>query len=446
MKKYFMFVAVAAAGMLASCSSESLTGSDPTIEPGQEDLVPIKINVASPSARAITRGTGTVGGIVKETGTDTYVPANNDGSEAGAVANSWAGQKINVYMLKKGTLDVAKFNSDDIYKNAQLTTPAGEAEGEAKYHAGGAATHNYIKYYPQTGQYDFWGYRIDDAVTAAAPAVDAETNTLKVGITVDGTQDVLGAKTKDPNLSGTTLTTADLYSAKAARQAIQPTLDFKHLMTRLTFEAFAGNLDAESVTITSIEVRPIKSITQQGAEPAAGDTTYIKPTGTLLIAGTAPAFEQKVNWDQTTTDFSQAPWLTLKKRPSGDPNDALVALTDIALTGTFNATTPYSESNPESKAKIGIGEAIIAPDAKFYELKIGLKQRVKKYEDSNPAEDDDMEDYSFSTIKTVVSSEANFRIGYSYDFIIKVFGLEKIQINTILSPWMWKENISVVTE
>ena len=40
MKKSFMFVAVAAAGMLASCSSDSLTaGPDPKIEPTQEDVV-----------------------------------------------------------------------------------------------------------------------------------------------------------------------------------------------------------------------------------------------------------------------------------------------------------------------------------------------------------------------------------------------------------------------
>ena len=60
MKKYFLFAAVA--GMLASCSSESLTGSDPNIEPTQEERVPIQLSVASPSVRATTRGTGTVGG------------------------------------------------------------------------------------------------------------------------------------------------------------------------------------------------------------------------------------------------------------------------------------------------------------------------------------------------------------------------------------------------
>ena len=64
MKKSFMFVAVAAAGMLASCSSESLTGSDPKIEPTQEDRVPIEIGVATAQTKAITRGVGTVGGAV----------------------------------------------------------------------------------------------------------------------------------------------------------------------------------------------------------------------------------------------------------------------------------------------------------------------------------------------------------------------------------------------
>ena len=79
MKKYFLFAAVA--GMLASCSSESLTGSDPKIEPTQEELVPIEISVATPTARVgMTRGTGTVGAV--EDGSGNAV--NNDGTAGGA--------------------------------------------------------------------------------------------------------------------------------------------------------------------------------------------------------------------------------------------------------------------------------------------------------------------------------------------------------------------------
>ena len=89
MKKSFMFVAVAAAGMLASCSSDSLTaGPDPKIEPTQEDLVPIEISVATPVARAATRGTGTVGGV-------------------GTGDNKWYGQRINAFMFVKGSLTLA---------------------------------------------------------------------------------------------------------------------------------------------------------------------------------------------------------------------------------------------------------------------------------------------------------------------------------------------------
>ena len=80
MKKYFLFAAVA--GMLASCSSESLTGSDPNIEPTQEDRVPIEIGVATTQTKVSTRGTGTAGDL------------------AGIGKNIWNGERINVLMYE----------------------------------------------------------------------------------------------------------------------------------------------------------------------------------------------------------------------------------------------------------------------------------------------------------------------------------------------------------
>ena len=307
MKKSLMFVAVAAAGMLASCSSDSLTaGSDPTIESGQKDLVPIEISVATPVARATTRGTGTVGAVVNGDGD----AVNNDGTTAGAPQNIWAGQKVNVYMFDKRTLDPAQFNGADIFNNAVMDTPpATETTNSGYAHyvdpAVPASGRYLVKYYPLTGTYDFWGYRIDDAGTTAAPAV--ADNKLSVGITVNGTQDVLGAKTTDPDLSATTLTATDLYSAKAARQNIQPVLEFNHLMSRLTFEAYPGNDNAKTVYVTGIKVRALDAY--DPVNPAA--TVYQTPTGTLDIAGTDPAFEQKITW---VTDATAPTQFELMKR------------------------------------------------------------------------------------------------------------------------------------
>ena len=148
MKKYFMFVAVAAAGMLASCSSESLTaGSDPKIEPTQDDRVPIEIGVASAQTKASTRGTGTAGDLA--TGT-----------------NIWNGERINVLMYEidpsgnptfNPTQDANGFNLYD--ENISLVTPLTDentATGIAKEPTNpatiGAGQTYKVKYYPATGR------------------------------------------------------------------------------------------------------------------------------------------------------------------------------------------------------------------------------------------------------------------------------------------------------
>ena len=82
MKKY-LFFALAAAGMLSSCSSDDVV-SNGTNANDDNSPVPIRIGIGQAFT---TRGTGTVGGV-------------GDGSN---VANVWAGQYINVFMFNKIT-------------------------------------------------------------------------------------------------------------------------------------------------------------------------------------------------------------------------------------------------------------------------------------------------------------------------------------------------------
>lgn len=450
MKKYFMFAAVVTAGMLASCSSESLTGSDPKIEtPDQAELVPIEINVATPMAQTgFTRGTGTVGGIVNGGGT----PVNNDGTTDGAPANVWAGQSVNVYMFNKGTLTVAQFEdanhvTRDIYNNATLITPNDNYTGIATYPGTGTeAGRNLVRYYPLTEQYDFWGYRIDDATVNSGPTVNEDK--MQVNITVDGTQDVLGAKTTDPNLAGTGLTTADIYSAKAARANIQPTLEFKHLMTRLTFEAYPGSESAKTVYVYGISVRALKEYNPDNAT----ETVYQTPTGTLDIAGTGGTFEQKINWATSAADAAPVQFDLMKRDPA-NPTNANLSLVplynNLNPDWTANGAISMNLTAIDGSVKAPIGESIIAPDAKAYELDIKLVQKAAKYTNSNTAVDDDWEEYQFNTVKTVVKLDGGttrFLPGYTYDFIFKVYGLERIEVTTVLKPWVWGESQTVITE
>ena len=292
MKKYFIFAAVAAAGLFASCSSsDDIAANDaqnPIEDPDARQAIRLNIgNVVDMSVR----GTGTVGGV-------------------GTGTNVWSGQSINVFMFTKGTdaveaqeatyyADVDEYNtakgtnltadeftalSNDakiktpatqaadadayattlnltpvdatattltyLYDNQEMITPgsadnkipgmgatANTNEGEAMIKDGT------INYYPPAGNFDFFGYHADDAV--ATTAAIAKTDELwTVPFEIDGTQDLMSTKAAltPTQVSGMgTSRPDDYYSAYAARKGVHPTLTFKHLLTRLQFSVKAGN-------------------------------------------------------------------------------------------------------------------------------------------------------------------------------------------------------------
>ena len=273
MKKYFIFAAIAAAGLLTSCSSSDDAISENPGNPGNlnADRIPIQVSVSSATSVSATRGTGTVGGLVDD------------------VDNIWNAQKINVFMFKKGTMDLAlekdaagdEIPGTELYKESELVTPAGTssvASGEAVEYVTDASWEGsddpYIKhrYYPSTGNYDFWAYHIDDAFNTvndervAASGYGANSTKVTVPFTIDGSQDLMVAKAA-PDATNDAAAIASLdnddknadtkvdadagrehstryYSAFAARRGLQPNLVFQHLLTRLTFTVEGGNKEA----------------------------------------------------------------------------------------------------------------------------------------------------------------------------------------------------------
>ena len=258
MRKLFLFATVAAAGLFASCSSTDDAlgeGSNPAVEnvDGDENAA-IKIGIGN-LANMTTRGTGTVGGV-GATPTDAYF-----------VENKWYGQYVNVYMFDHGTFKPTKETSTDtqgIYENRKMVTP-GSAEnlivdglytGATPAASGEAMNFDAsIKYYPLQGNYDFFGYHGDNAVTTTPSLMKTGTNGLEtanlddatvmaVPFTIDGSQDLMTTKAMltgadKANLKGS----EDYYSAKAARKDVQPVLTFNHLLSRLQFNLFAGTAE-----------------------------------------------------------------------------------------------------------------------------------------------------------------------------------------------------------
>lgn len=425
MKKLFLMGAVASLGLLASCSSDDdlSTGGN-----GKDGLQQIKIGMGV-QANVATRGTGTVGAV-------------------GAENNTWAKQTVNVYMLNKGTLDVAMFGTDPIYENTVLTTPTDNASGIAsELDEHGVAQY---KYYPTTKTaFDFWGYRLDDAdVTAAGDQDGSATaaaiksgkfvpytseDSLLIGFQIDGTQDIMAGKAvpteEEMNKCGGE---ENIYSAFAARRDVQPNIKFEHLLSRLNFQVLAG---AESTTDANTGVK------------VTGITVKSKATGKLVIAYKGAAAFENVS-DQLIVDKYENPEteaalykdLVVKQRTDGAPlTDNLVDLDPV---------TP--KWNNGMALATQVGEALLAIPADKYDITINLQQKVQVKGDKNsPVDPDDFQtkDYTYTAeLKNTVNPDKGFEPGYSYNVTITVYGLSEIKITTTLIPWKDGGNIEMNPE
>lgn len=417
--------AVASLGLLASCSSDDdlSTGGN-----GKDGLQKIKIGMGV-QANVATRGTGTVGAV-------------------GEKENTWAKQTVNVYMLNKGTLDLAKFGEDPIYENTVLTTPADNASGIATELVEGVAQY---KYYPTTKTaFDFWGYRLDDAdVTAAgdqdgsATAAAIKNNkfvpytsgdSLLIGFKIDGTQDIMAGKAVPTEEEITKCGGEDnIYSAFAARRDVQPNIKFEHLLSRLNFQV----LDGKKTETTD----PDKAV------KVTGITVKSKATGKLVIAyqGEATTFANVS--DQLIVDKYEDPEaeaalytdLKVMQRTDGAP-----------LTQNLEALKPVTPAwNNGMAMATQVGEALLAIPADKYEITINLKQKVQVKGDKLTPQEGDFEEKEYTyeaDLKNTVNPEKGFEPGYSYNVTITVYGLSEIQITTTLTPWKDGGNIEMNPE
>lgn len=406
MKKMFFF-ALAAAGMLTACSNEDTLGGN-----GEQNVSEQQIRLGVASSKVQTRGTGTVGGMTE-------------------AENVWAGQTLWVYMLQKGSMELAYYKSPAVGSTAAAETEVFnnkefKAPNTADNTKSGLATtaDGTIAYYPVSGNYDFWGYRVDDAVTGTPDvklvddtdnevAADQATKRV-VDIVINGSQDIMAGKAvpSDDEVTKLGNYADNFYSAYAARKGVQPNITFNHLLTRFTFEVRAGSKATAGL-------------------PAGGNTDAVKvtgvsvdskTTGTLTVAYTGATKEAA---DLLTFTGDASP-LKLQQRSATavDNNDPLVALEPVSLT--------WTDENAAMGDVLKIGEALlVAPGETEYPLTIALSQdvlqKVGEAKVTMPLEQK-------ATIK--MDGVKKFEPGKSYKVTITVYGLEEIEVTATLVPWV----------
>ena len=402
------FFALAAAGMLTACSNDDTLGGN-----GDQNVSEQQIRLGVASSKVQTRGTGTVGGMTED-------------------ENKWAGQTFWVYMLQKGSMELGYYKTPAEAAGAAVGTAVFDnkefkAPNTAENTVSGLATtaDGAIAYYPVSGNYDFWGYRVDDAVTGTPDVKlmdDTDTETTAdlatkrvVAIEIDGSQDIMAGKATPSTAEvGKLGDYADnFYSAYAARKGVQPNITFNHLLTRFTFEVRAGS----------------KATAGQGA---SGNTEAVRVQGVSVESLTngkltvAYKGETKEAADLLTFTGDASP-LTLKQRAAGavDNNDPLVDLVEVPLTWPAVGEATVGDVIP-------VGEALlVAPGQTEYPLTIALAQKVKK--NVTDTEKEDMALEQKATIK--MDGVKVFEPGKSYKVTITVYGLEEIEVTATLVPW-----------
>ena len=401
MKKSFI-LAMAAAAMLTACSS-----NDELNKGGEANLSQQKIQLGvSNSASVQTRGTGTVGDL--------------DGEQ-----NVWAGQELFVYMLNKGEMSLGLYKNPDemeteagtaVYDNTKFFAPTGTDQDEAKTQDGS------IAYYPVSGNYDFWGYHVDDAAQGEPYMVDAEGNRTDnaeeaakrvIDVEIDGSQDIMTGKAVPTQADIEALggKKENFFSAYASRKGVQPNITFNHNLARFTFEVRAGSKGTCGDNVT--EAVRVKGISVKS-----------KVDGQLTVAYKGETPESVLEFPGQFDDVAQS--LKLMQRSADgelDHNKVLEPLQEVPLT--------WNEDEDQANV-IKVGEALlVAPGETSYPFTVDLLQKIQKNVNGIDTDELALQQNTVITMKNGKTFEA----GKSYKVTITVYGLERIVVTATLVPW-----------
>lgn len=386
MRKSYLFAAILAMGALSSCSNDT---ENIAPESAQNDgRQPIILGVGNPNAVTVTRGTGSVGDI--------------------GDASRWNGEELNLLMLNKGELTYAvdPDNAQQLFANEALDAPVGE-DGTMQLKAGAP-----VRFYPANGRYDFFAYHIDDAAVASdlnTEGVDKWT----IPFTINGSQDLMVGKAELTEEQTALMTSEGLkpeefYCAKSSRHGIIPTMSFKHLLTRLTFTVKPG--DDKASGEGGDETRAVR---------VAEISVKSKTTGKMVVAYTGTVAEENlIEWDEQ--ELSK---VVLQERQGS----ALSSLTNMNEVSLYNV---------DKETGVRAGEALLVSPEEEYTMHIVLHQMPVGTEE-------DM----VNTFDVVVKTGAGaFLAGSSYNVNITLYGMQRIDVNAVLTPWKDGGSIDLIPE
>ncbi len=376
MKKLYVYVALAAMGVMAACSKND------------------NVNPQGNGGNTVIDDNSPVAVELGVSGVNLDVNVTPKSKAAGAL-DTWNSQALYIYAFDRTEDD---FKTAAFIDNVQGTAPAASTPDPQPGDTLGVITLTNPAYpgepfyYSGSTVYDFYGYYIDDAAVesavSAGAVVPTETATsIYVPFRINGTQDLMVAKA-DPavDVEGATETVESTraYSAYAARRGVQPTLRFRHLLSRFNFEIKPGAASADNVTVDSIAL-------------------VSKVEGELVVVS------------------ANAEDLGLNNIVEGTLDT--LCLPGIAAEGVKTETFNTGETKENQTAKAVGTNLLVIPGETSYELLVWL---------SNDNGDSPI---APQVAQVTLQESATFDAGKVYTVTIMIYGLESVEVSASLTGW-----------
>lgn len=260
-------------------------------------------------------------------------------------------------------------------------------------------------YEEQVTAYDFNGFYCGDNDSAITTDLYVSGGLLKVGLSLNGSEDILAATTnKDADRviadsvctrygydSGSMVNKKYVYSAFAARRKVQPKLNFEHMLSKFTFALRIGNVyynEADSIRVKNIAIAaPGTGTLILNPVNAQGDkiNSYVEATGPATTAMNLSCTGLKLKFGTPVDQYTPVP-------------DCLMVIPEATA---YTMTITYSQDNTDGKDHT-MNVPININDVEFI------------------TEDDKTD---------------TFKAGKHYEVKVIIYGLEKIEVSVNLIPW-----------
>lgn len=396
MKKYFL-LSVAAVGLMFGCQKKELSNGNESIN--NEGPVQVKMNIDVPSAVIpATKGTGSV--------------------------DKWGSQKLTLLAYKVGA-DWTKPENSLFTKPIETNAPTTDNYVLVQQEVDGEQL---PVYYKDNDAYDFFGYYLDNLAGALVVA----ENGASMVLTIDGTQDIMAARTnisEDIARSGKSVAEKDVYSAFSARRNVVPGLIFNHMLARFNFYIVAADQSVidNRVTVESITIESPTEGTLQVAGSVPNDRSAFFPTFTKKDGSKVAELSLTSPTDNGTmgTLIPKAPYAEFLKK-----ND-IEAFKNDPYNYLLNKENPQA-IDARTAAQIG-SCVMVMPGEASHDVVVTLKNNEYESLPINPLE------FTIKAEEIVPYDGAapidKFAAGYQYDVVLMIYGPQQVKVEAYLNEW-----------